>query len=357
MKQVILLEPGKIEIMDVPVPVPSEGEVVVRINTALTCGTDLKAFIRGHRLIPMPGPFGHEYSGTVSGTGEGVSNFREGDHVMGVHSAPCMECGYCKRGLHNLCETIMDKKALGAFSEYLLLPSNVVKHNLFHKPESIGFEQAALLEPLSCVVHPYGKLDMNELKNALVIGAGPIGLMHLLYLKMKGTEVIVSDISADRLSIAEKMGADYIIKDTAPAPGNVGAGPRACPAPAITLEQAIADATDGLGMDLVIECTGQKNVWENTVDYARRGGTVILFGGCPSGTGVSFDSHRLHYDELTILGSFHYGPFDVRTAYRILSEKEVDLSGLISGEFAMKDIEKAFMLLKEGKGIKYALKP
>ncbi len=348
MKQVILIKPGKLELRDVPAPEPSEGEVVVRINTALTCGTDLKAFIRGHRLIPMPGPFGHEYSGTVSGTGKGVSNFREGDHVMGVHSAPCMECGYCKRGLHNLCETIMDRKALGAFSEYMLLPSNVVKHNLFHKPESIGFEQAALLEPLSCVVHPYGKLNINELKNALVIGAGPIGLMHLLYLKMKGIDVIVSDISEERLAIAEKMGA---------APGNVGAGPRACPDSAITLEQAIADAADGLGMDLVIECTGQKNVWEKTVDYARRGGTVLLFGGCPSGTSVSYDSHRLHYDELTILGSFHYTPKDVQTAYQTLAEESLDLSGLISGEFPLEDTEKAFMLLKEGKGIKYALKP
>jgi L-iditol 2-dehydrogenase len=344
MKQVILIKPGKIELRDVPAPEPSEGEVVVRINTALTCGTDLKAFIYGHRLIPMPGPFGHEYSGTVAGTGKGVSNFREGDHVMGVHSAPCMECGYCKRGLHNLCETIMDRKALGAFSEYLLLPSNVVRHNLFHKPASIGFERAALLEPLSCVVHPYGKLNMNEMKNALVIGAGPIGLMHLLYLKMKGIDVIVSDISEERLAIAEKMGADHIIKDTAPAS-------------AIALEQAIADTADGLGMDLVIECTGQKNVWEKTVDYARRGGTVLLFGGCPSGTSVSYDSHRLHYDELTILGSFHFGPLDVRTAYRMLSENEVDLSGIISGGFPLEEIEEAFMLLKEGKGIKYSLKP
>ncbi len=344
MKQVILIKPGKLELRDVPAPEPSEGEVVVKINTALSCGTDLKAFIRGHRLIPMPGPFGHEYSGTVSGTGKGVSNFREGDHVMGVHSAPCMECGYCKRGLHNLCETIMDRKALGAFSEYLLLPSNVVRHNLFHKPESIGFEQAALLEPLSCVVHPFGKLNMNELNNALVIGAGPIGLMHLLYLKMKGIDVIVSDISEERLAIAEKM-------------GNVGAGPRACPASEITLKQVIAESTDSLGMDLVIECTGQKNVWEKTVDYARRGGTVILFGGCPSGTSVSYDSHRLHYDELTIFGSFHYSPHDVQIACKMLTEKKMDLSGIISGEFPLEEIEEAFMLLKEGKGIKYALKP
>lgn len=353
MQQIILLEPGRIESRDVPVPEPSEGEVVIKVNTALTCGTDLKAYLRGHKLIPMPGPFGHEYSGEISGTGKGVENFRESDQVMGVHSAPCMECRYCKKDLYNLCEVIMEKKALGAFSEYLLLPSNVVRHNLFHKPGNISFEQAALLEPLSCVVHPYNNLSINEIETAFIAGAGPIGLMHLACLKREGIKVIVSDISEERLAKAEKMGVDYIVKDTTP----VGAGPCACPVSAITIEQVIAEATDGLGVDLVIECTGLESVWEEAVTYVRRGGTVILFSGCPAGTNVSYDTHRLHYDELTIMGSFHYSPLDVRTAYRMLSEKEVDLSYLISGEFAMKDIEKAFMLLKEGKGIKYALKP
>jgi L-iditol 2-dehydrogenase len=206
MKQVILVEPGKIEIKEVPIPEPAEGEVVVRVNTALTCGTDLKAYIRGHKFIPVPGPFGHEYSGTIAGIGKGVKGFKEGDNVMGVHSAPCMECEYCKKGLHNLCEVIMEKKASGAFSEYLLLPSSVVKQNLFHKRNNLSFEEAALIEPLSCVVHPYGKLRFDEIETALVIGAGPIGLMHLAYLKMKGVKVIVSDISEDRLAVAKKMG-------------------------------------------------------------------------------------------------------------------------------------------------------
>ncbi|MEN8263408.1 MAG: zinc-binding dehydrogenase [Nitrospirota bacterium] len=344
MQQIILTEPGSIESRDIPVPEPSEGEVVIKVNTALTCGTDLKAFMRGHKLISMPGPFGHEYSGEISGTGKGVENFREGDQVMGVHSAPCMECRYCKKELYNLCEVIMEKKALGAFSEYLLLPSNVVRHNLFHKPGNIGFAQAALLEPLSCVVHPYSNLNTSNIKSAFIAGAGPIGLMHLACLKREGITVIVSDISEERLAIAGKMGADFIFKDARPDSG-------------ITPAHIINNATDGMGVDLSVECTGLKSVWKTSATYVRRGGTVILFGGCPAGTRVSYDTHRLHYDELTIMGSFHYSPLDVRTAYRMLSEKEVDLSELISGEFAMKDIEKAFMLLKDGKGIKYALKP
>jgi L-iditol 2-dehydrogenase len=337
MKQVILLEPGKIDIRDVPAPEPSEGEVMVKIHTALTCGTDLKAFMRGHTLIPMPGPFGHEYAGTIAKAGPGVTDFKEGDPVMGVHSAPCLECRYCIKGLHHLCEEIMEKKALGSFAEYMLLPAHVVRQNLFHKPETISFEKAALLEPLSCVVHPYSNLQLNNIDTALVIGAGPIGLMHLAYLNMKGKKVIVTDIAEDRLSIADQMGAAYTTKPD-------------------TLQEILNKATDALGVDLVIECTGQQQVWEKSVAYVRRGGTVVLFGGCPSGTQVTYDAHRLHYDELTLLGSFHFTPDDVKSAYQLLAERNMDLSRLISGSFALHDIEKAFSLLREGKGIKYAIR-
>jgi L-iditol 2-dehydrogenase len=338
MKQVILIKPGKIEIRDVPVPEPSEGEVVVKIHTALTCGTDLKAYDRGHTLIPMPGPFGHEYSGTVAKTGKRVNDFREGDSVMGVHSAPCNECRCCKRGLYNLCEVIMETKALGAFSEYLLLPASIVKQNLFHKPDDLSFEEAALLEPLSCVVHPYDGLNLNGIETAAVLGAGPIGLMHLSFLKSWGIKVIVSEYFDDRHAQAVRLGAFRV---TVPHDA----------------EDAVKDTTGGFGADLAVECTGQQGVWEKAVRYVRRGGTVILFGGCPAGTNVTYDAGRLHYDELTLTGSFHFTPQDVKTAYQLLVDKSLDLSSLISGTIPLKNIEKAFSLLKEGKGIKYALKP
>jgi L-iditol 2-dehydrogenase len=338
MKQAFLLQPGKIEIRDVPVPEPSDGEVVVKINTALTCGTDLKAYVRGHSLIPMPGPFGHEYSGTIYKAGKGVAQFKEGDDVMGVHSAPCLQCMYCRKRIYNLCETIMEQKALGAFAEYLVLPERVVRQNLFHKPSELRFDLASLLEPLSCVVHPYNKLNMDEIETALVIGAGPIGLMHLAYLKMKGIKVIVSDFLDQRLDLAADLGASSAVI------------PKAI--------RSIVDATTGnIGVDLVIECTGQQGVWEKAVNYVRRGGSVVLFGGCPSGTNVSYDAARLHYDELNLMGSFHFTPADVRKAYEIIVDNKLDLSMLISGEYSLQNMEKTFALLEQGVGIKYAVRP
>jgi L-iditol 2-dehydrogenase len=338
MQQVILEKPGKIEISDVPMPEPAEGEVVVKINTALTCGTDLKAYVRGHSLIPMPGPFGHEYSGTVAKTGSRVKDFKEGDEVMGVHSAPCRACRYCNKGIYNLCEAIMKKKVLGSFAEYMLLPSHIVRQNLFLKPGNLSFETAALLEPLSCVVHPYSRINMNSVDTALIIGAGPIGLLHLTYLKTKGIKVMVSDFFDHRMQLALNMGADAAF-----APADV--------------QEFLNRETDNLGADLVIECTGQISVWENAANYIRRGGTLILFSGCPAGTAVTYDSHRLHYDEITLMGSFHYTPVDVRTARTILTEENIDLRMIISGEFPLQEIERVFALLQEGRGIKYALKP
>ena len=232
----------------------------------------------------------------------------------------------------------MEKKALGAFAEYLLLPSHVVTQNLFHKPADVRFEDAALLEPLSCIVHPYSSINLREVQTALILGAGPIGLMHLAYLASKGIKVIVSEYFDDKLSLAAKLGA---LRTTLPH----------------DTEDAVKDATQGIGVDLVIECTGQRGVWEKRVNYVRRGGTVVLFGGCPAGTSVNFNAHRLHYDELTLKGSFHFTPEDVRTAYQLLTEKDIDFSLLISGTYPLKDIEKALTLLTQGKGIKYAIRP
>jgi L-iditol 2-dehydrogenase len=334
MNSAILVRPGVIELREFPIPKPAPGEILVRIKASLTCGTDLKAFRRGHLVIPMPGPFGHEFSGIVSEVGKAVRRFREGDEIMAVHSAPCLACRYCARKLFNLCENIMQTKILGAFSEYILLPPHIVKQNAFHKPRHLSFEEAALLEPLACVVHGMASLHMEENNRALVIGSGPIGLLHLLLLKEREAHVTVIDKNKDRLKVAKKLGADHI---------------------RIPGEKELQD--NFMGFDYVFECTGIPGVWESSVRYLRRGGTVVLFGGCKSGTTVVYDTGRLHYDEITLRGTFHYTPADVKKAYGLLRARKINLSSLISGRFRLKDIQKVFNLLSQGKGIKYAVIP
>lgn len=326
------------KLRNLPVPAPSEGEILVKIKTALTCGTDLKAFLRGHPMIPMPGLFGHEFSGIVAEVGKGVKKFKKGDEIMSVHSAPCLECRYCKKGLYNLCKKIMRTKTLGAFAEYILLPPHVASQNAFHKPKNLTFEEAALLEPLSCVVHSVEPLNIKKGDLVLIIGVGPMGLLHLILLKMNKAKVAVTDLKNERLKIAKLYGADLTFE------------PR-------KIDMETKRFTNKIGFDYIFECTGRPEVWETSVNYVRRGGTLILFGGCRSGTTVTYDTGRLHYDEITLKGAFHFTPADVKKAYELLSGGELKLSGLITGSYPLQRIDEALDRLIEGKGIKYAIIP
>ncbi|MBI5639908.1 MAG: zinc-binding dehydrogenase [Nitrospirae bacterium] len=334
----VLTTPGRIDLCEMPMPEPSAGELLVKIKASLTCGTDLKAFLRGHSLIPMPGPFGHEFSGVVIDKGKGVRKFNVGDAVMAVHSAPCLECQYCKRKFFNLCQNVMSSKVLGAFSEYILLPEHIVRQNVFLKPESLSFREAAFLEPLACVVHGMEPLNITKGDTVFIIGAGPIGLLHLILAKAKGARVIVTGLEEDRLGTAKGLGAELAFH------------------PSHTV-RSVREFTCGMGVDHVIECTGQPIVWEAAIDYVRKGGNVVMFGGCKSGTTVRFLTDRLHYDEITIRGTFHFTPEDVKEAYSLLINRKVNVRKLISGAYPLKEIHKAFLRLAKGEGLKYAIIP
>jgi L-iditol 2-dehydrogenase len=338
LKAVYLTQPGTVEIKEVPAPKPTAGEILVRIKAALTCGTDLKAFLRGHTLIPMPGLFGHEFSGVIEETGKGVKGFKPGDEVMSVHTAPCRVCRYCAKKLYNLCENIMNTKILGAFAEHIVIPRHILKQNVYLKPSHLSFEEAAFLEPLSCVVHGMSGLNIKRGDSVLILGSGPIGLLHMLLAKLKGAKVTITGLERERLQLAKTLGADEI------------------PAPSMLVEN-IESMTGGLGFDYVFECTGQLEVWENAVNYVRRGGTVILFGGCKQGTIVTYDTYRIHYDEITLKGIFHFTPADVREAYKLLSSGAIKVDQLVSGRYSLENIREPFERLSRGEGIKYALIP
>lgn len=338
MRAAVLERPGRIVVRDVPVPEPAEGEVLVRVRAALTCGTDLKAYQRGHALIPMPGPFGHEYSGVVAVAGRGVRKFRKGDAVMGVHSAPCLRCRYCRKKQFNLCEDLMATKVLGSFAEYLLVPRRIVRQNLFLKPRHLSFAEAAFLEPLACVVHGMEPLRISRGDIVLIIGAGPIGLLHLMLAKSRGATAVLTGLEGHRLKTARRVGAD-----AACVPADV---PR-----------VVERLTGGLGADYVFECTGQPQVWEDSVRYVRKGGTVVLFGGCRQGAAVTFDAGRLHYHEITLRGTFHFTPADVRKAYRLLSDRTIKVKSLLSGTCTLSGLPGIFARLGKGEGIKFAVLP
>lgn len=337
----VLIKPGDMEIQEVERPKAGPGEIVLKVEAALTCGTDIKAFRRGHPKMPMPTVFGHEFSGVVTEVGADVTKFKVGDAVMSVHSAPCNACFYCRKGQQNLCDSIMDTKVLGAYAEYIRLPRHIVEQNAFIKPDDISFPEAAMLEPLACVVYGLEQYHLSSDDIVAVIGAGPIGLLQVAALKASGVKkVILCGRHKVRLDAGSAVGAD-VISDV----------------DRTDVIQSITAETGGRGADLVIDCTGKPEVWESTLFMVRKGGNVLLFGGCPGGTHVSFDTGRLHYDEITLKGVFHFTPQAVKKAFDMLSSGRVNVKPLITAELPLKDLPKAFEMLMAGDGIKYALIP
>lgn len=333
MKALILQQPGLITFEDVPIPTLNEGDLLVKVLSATTCGTDLKAYKRGHSQIPMPGGFGHEYSGVVVAAGP-AARFSAGQAIMGVHSAPCGECYWCQRDQENLCESIMSSKVLGSFAEYIAIPKRIAEKNVFEKPDSISFDVASLLEPYASVAQ--GVLLLRPIlrpdSRVLVIGPGAIGLLFVAGLKQLGlTDITLAGRNESRLKVGAAFGAKTVRYE--------------------------GFESEGIGFDVVIECTGQVKVWEESIRFVRKGGTLMLFGGCERGTTVTFDTHRVHYDQIAILSPFHFGTEAVRTAREWILNAHTDLSLLITSERRLEEGANVFKDLDAGLGIKYVFHP
>jgi L-iditol 2-dehydrogenase len=340
MTGVILQAPGQLVVSKVPVPDLEPGDLLVQVECATTCGTDLKAFLRGHPQIPMPGLFGHEYSGIVAATGDGAC-FKVGQAIMGVHSAPCGTCFWCHRGQENLCESIMETKVLGTFAEYIRVPARIAQKNVYAKPAEISFGLASLLEPFSCVAQAIEELKLalnapkglHENLSVLIIGPGAIGLLFVAALKNLGVEeIVLAGRNPLRLEVGEQLGAKPQMMKDIPNPS-------------------------GRGFDIVIECTGQPEIWQTSIDHVRRGGTLVLFGGCPSDSMVTFATKRVHYDQISILSPFHFGTGAVKLARQWIVESKSDLNLLLSGSRNLDMTAQVFEDLKFGKGIKYCIQP
>lgn len=340
MKAAILVEPRRIELRETQTPQPSAGGIVVRVRAALTDGTDLKAWRRGHPQMPMPTPFGHEFAGDVAAIGEGVTKFAPGDAVMSVHSAPCGACFWCKHAQEELCESVMSTKILGAYAEYIEVPRHIVERNCFLKPPGLPYTSAAFLEPLACVVHSLEVLGAQTGSTVAVLGDGGFGLMHAALLANAGCRVLLAGRRAERLAIGARFGAAQTID-----------------ARADDVRETILRATQGRGADALVECTGQQEVWEEAPNLVRRGGTVSFFGGLPSSTRVAFLAARMHYDEVRLISPFHFTPRAVRRAHDLLAGGAFDPQPLITATVKLAEIEQVFLRLDGGEGIKFAVEP
>jgi L-iditol 2-dehydrogenase len=333
-----LVEPGRIEVREVVVPRPEAGQILVRIDRALAGGTDRKAFERGHPQIPMPGPFGHRYAGTVVALGSGAPPFEPGQPVMGVHSAPCLECALCRSRRWHLCPEVMREKVLGAFAQHLCIPAPVARQNLFPRPAALSPEHAALLEPLACVVHGLGMLDWRGVDRVLILGLGAMGLLFAQLLPCyTPAHRAGAGRRPRRLELARHFGLEPV--------WDVGVTP---------LAEQLAPSER---FDCVVECTGRLDGWQQAFERTAPGGQVLLFGGLPRGTVYPVDSYRLHYEEVRVLGSFHFSPADVAKARDYLLSGRLQLEALIDDCLLLEQLPEVMRRLRQSEGLQYAIDP
>ncbi len=336
--------PMDVRLEERPIPQVGAGEVLLKVAVATTCGTDLKAYRRGHPLLfrNPPASFGHEVAGIVAATGSGVTQCRDGDAVVVANSAPCFQCFYCRRGRYSLCEDLLLLN--GAYAEYLLVPERIVCHNLYRLPAGTSFTAAALTEPLACALHGIDASEVVSGDTVAILGAGPLGLLLVALAKLRGARVILTGRGRERLALAERFGADVVID-----------------VEHLSLQgqcEAVLAQTEGKrGADVVVEAVGTPETWNISARMVRPGGLVNFFGGCPSGTQVTLETQPLHYSEFTIKGVFHHTPAYFAQALDIIIGHHIDVEALITERVPLSSLITVFDRLYHKQGIKYAVIP
>ncbi len=343
MKSIQYYGPQNIKYEDVMVKPPEDGEIVVKIISALTCGTDVKTYRRGHPVLikNIPSGFGHEFAGIVDKVGRGVTKFKSGDRVVCANSAPCGNCFYCRRGEYNLCENL--DLLNGAYAQYITVPARIVEKNTLILPENLSFDKAAFCEPLANVVHGVERTGIKEGDTVGIIGIGPIGLMFARLAKLKGARVIAAGRNPIKLKLADEFAHADEIVDLKKYPNP---------------EKIFMNFTEeNKGLDIAVECVGLPEIWERIFSFVRPGGTVHFFGGCKSGSTVTFDTTKMHYGDIRLMSVFHHTPEYFRKALDYIASGEVEVEKLITGTLPLKDVEFAMKEHIEGRAVKFLIKP
>ena len=309
MKAALLYGPEDLRVQLIPDPEPSDRTVLVQVEAATTCGTDVKMWRHGHRVLPpYPCAFGHETAGVRTDTGE---------RVLVSDSVACGACPPCRAGRAQICRN--PDWVLGGFAEYLAAPAAAL-HPI---PDGLPSHAAAMAEPLAAAVHAVDRA--GDAQDVGILGGGSMGLMLTALLAAQGRTVTLADPHPERRAQAQKLGAS---------------------------------ATEALTEhDLVFEAVGRPETWRAAVAAAAAGAVVVLVGGCPRGSEVAFDPGPLHYDELELRGTFHHAPAEVDRALAALADGIVPWEMLLGPTISLEELPKALAAGNAGPAVKSVVDP
>lgn len=342
MKAAILQRPDIITVKNTNDLRPAQGDLLIRMRAATICGTDIRIF-RGRKTMGVryPSILGHEFAGEVVDTG-GRSDFSIGDRIGLCPAIPCGQCDRCKRGVENLCTEGMNfgYEIDGGFAEYVRVPAKAVAGGNMRKlPECMSFGEAALVEPLSCVLNGQEQVALGFADTVVILGAGPIGLLHVLLAKLRGAmRILVSDPNAQRREAALRCGADVVIDPTAE-----------------PLAQRVRVETGGCGADVVICAIGVPALAREATDLAAHGGRVSLFAGFSNGDQAALDINAIHYKQITVTGAFGLSRRNFDDAFDMVAAGRIDVAQLITDAFPLEDTARAFQVAESGSAIKVVI--
>jgi L-iditol 2-dehydrogenase len=346
MKAALLYGSEDLRVEEVEVPIPGSGEVRVRVRGAQVCGTDIRIYRNGAGNVSTDSPLilGHELSGLIDEVGPGVEGYRPGMRVAVAPNMGCGICDICVSGNTHLCPRYraLGVTMPGGFAEYVLVPEAAVRQgNLVEIPESIGFQEAALAEPLSCVYNAFDRLQMQPGATVVIIGAGPIGIMHARVHRAAGAAlVVVSDVNPERLKLCRSL---------EPSVSAVEAG---------DLPRAVEELTDGRGADVCVTACAAPEAQQVSLELSAVNGKVLFFGGLPpSKSKVVLDTNLIHYKQLWVTGTTRQSLSQYRKTLRLLSQGLVTLAGLVTSTWNLVEIREAFENALGGRGLKSAVIP
>ena len=339
--------PNDLRIENVPIPEIGNAEILVKVISASICGTDLRIYHGNHRMF-SPGTVripGHEVVGTIAKIGSEVKNYSIGQRVFCAPNTGCGHCEQCITGNNNLCANYdaIGVTSDGGFAEYVRIPANSVRQgNVIPISDSIDPAMAALLEPFACVLRGQNALHIQTGEVVLIMGAGPIGVMHIKLAKARGAgRIIVSEPIADRAIQAKKMGADRVVDPTSQ-----------------DLKSVLLEESQGRGADAIIVAAPVHAAQESTLDLAAIGGRINFFGGLPKDRPtININSNLVHYKELVITGTTACSTADCWQAIQIVNSGVIDLSDVVSQRFPLKDAVIAFAAAEDRKSLNIVLEP
>lgn len=327
---------------EVEIPKISENEVLLKVERAAICGTDVRMYKNGKDGINSENPIvlGHEFAGVIEEVGSSVKFYEVGMRVGVAPNTGCGVCEYCTSGKGHLCETFFQAPGInidGGFAEYVRLPEQAVRQgNIIVLDDRVSFEEAALNEPLSCVYNAIQKVIVNPGDNVLVIGAGPIGLMHAKLAKMAGAaNVIINDLSQERLDMCKEVDSDFLTVD-----GN-------------GLKEFVLQVTKGKGLDVCITANPAPITQKIAIGLMAIEGRINFFGGLPKDKeNVEINTNAIHYKELTVTGSTKASVAMFTKTLKFVAEGLVKVDDLISEHYDIKDIQAGFDSAVAAKGLK-----